>query len=122
MTDTFVEEALKVLDRYETRWARVIREAIKEAEARVAKLERAILDHQHFNLSFDKDLIPIREVQVNKAEAIAYLKSEAKKRGLSVQEFIDTDVRRVLEKAWEIQMRTGKPVSISQLHAELNGR
>lgn len=58
--------------------------------------------------------------EMTQQEALAVFEREAKKRGISVQEFIDTEVRRVLEKVWEIQQRTGKAVPFKQLHRELN--
>lgn len=57
---------------------------------------------------------------MKKAEAWARLEQLAKERGKTLKEFIDTDIKRMLEKAWDIQQRTGKPVSIDQLVKELN--
>lgn len=56
---------------------------------------------------------------MTRQEAIAYLQSEAAKRGKTFQEFLDTDLRAILEKAWEIQQRDGAPVSIDKLYLEL---
>ena len=56
----------------------------------------------------------------SKEEAFAFLKAEAVKRGKTYEEFLNTDIKPMLEKAWEIQQRTGKPVSLDQLLLELN--
>lgn len=53
-------------------------------------------------------------------EAIVFLRSEAKRLGKSLEEFIDIDIRRVLETAWAIQQRTGKAVPFDDLVKELN--
>jgi len=53
-------------------------------------------------------------------ETLAFFRAEAEKRGKSIAQFIDTDIRQVLLKAWEIQQRTKKPVSLNQLVEELN--
>ena len=54
-----------------------------------------------------------------KRKAYSYLREMAAKRGKTLEEFIDTDVRQILETAWKIQQRTGKPVPLKELIKEL---
>jgi hypothetical protein len=57
--------------------------------------------------------------EVEKTAALNYLQFVAAKRGKSLQEFIDTDLRRILETAWEMQQRTGSPVPFTDLFLAL---
>ena len=50
-----------------------------------------------------------------KAKAFAFLQAQAAKSGKTIEQWLEEDLRPILEKAWEIQQRTGKPVSISEL-------
>jgi len=56
----------------------------------------------------------------SKEEAIAFLTLEANKRGKTLQEFLETDIREILDTAWKIQQREKRPVSIDELTEALN--
>ena len=50
-----------------------------------------------------------------KEEALAFLRSEAEKRGKTLEEFLQTDIRAILEAAWTLQNKLKRPISIDEL-------
>ncbi len=56
----------------------------------------------------------------SKAEAWEVFRREAAKQGKTLQQFLDEDVRELLESAWHIQKLTGKPVKMNDLVELMN--
>jgi hypothetical protein len=55
-----------------------------------------------------------------KEEAWEFFRQQAAKQGKTLKQFIDEDIRELLESAWHIQKMTGQPVKIDDLVAEMN--
>jgi hypothetical protein len=56
-----------------------------------------------------------------KEDAWAFFAKEAAKQGKTLKQFIDEDIRELLESAWHIQKLTGKAVKIDDLVDVMNG-
>ena len=57
-----------------------------------------------------------------KEDAWAFFAKEAAKQGKTLKQFIDEDIRELLESAWHIQKTTGQPVKIDDLVDVMNGK
>ena len=56
-----------------------------------------------------------------KEDAWAFFRRQAEKQGKTLKQFIDEDIRELLESAWHIQKLTGKPLKIDDLVGVMNG-
>jgi len=57
-----------------------------------------------------------------KEDAWTFFAKEATKQGKTLKQFIDEDIRELLESAWHIQKTTGQPVKIDDLVDIMNGK
>jgi hypothetical protein len=60
------------------------------------------------------------EEPMTKEEAWEFFRKEAAKQGKTLKQFIDEDIRELLESAWHIQKLTGQSVKLDDLVEEMN--